>query len=71
VLRSILVVPEVPAVSTDPGRYNVSAEKSRPFNGRFSMVLAVKVVPRVASVVSRMAARELSTSTVSEAPTAR
>src|ERR1035437_2784447 len=56
VLRSMKVGPDVPAVSIDPGTYRVSAEKSRPFNGKFRIVLAVRVVPSVALLVFKIGA---------------
>ncbi len=53
-LRSICVGPDVPAVSTTPGSYSVTAEKSSPFSGKFETVFAVNVALRVGSLVFRI-----------------
>jgi hypothetical protein len=65
----MLVIPDVPAVLTAPGTYKVSAEKSRPLSGKFSMVLAVKVLSRVISEVLRMGAAAETLTVAEELPT--
>ena len=63
----MLVVPEVPAVLTDPGMYSVKAEKSSPFNGKLRIAFAVIVLPSVALLVFRIGAAA-ETFTVVEPP---
>ncbi len=63
----MLVVPEVPYVLTAPGTYKVSAEKSRPFKGKFEIVFAVNKLPSEASFVFKIGEAAV-TSTVVEPP---
>ena len=58
---------EIPNLHT--GTYKVTAEKSRPFKGMFSMVSAVKVLSTVTLPVSRIGA-DAETATVVELPLA-
>ena len=69
VLRSMLVVPDVPAVLTAPGMYSVTAEKSSPFSGMFAIVFAVIVDPSVGSVVFKIALVSVTFTVVDVAPT--
>jgi hypothetical protein len=56
-------------VVTAPGIYKVTAEKSWPFKGKFSIVLAVNVLANVVSVVSRMGDAAETFTVVAELPT--
>ena len=68
-LRSKLVVPDVPPVSTAPGTYKVRAEKSSPFNGKFWIVLEVNVLSSVALSVFRIGAAADTFTVVDALPT--
>src|ERR1700722_16501185 len=69
VLRPMFDIAAGPPVLTEPGTYRVTAEKSRPFRGRFSMVLAVKVLEMVGSLVFRIGAAAETLTVVAELPT--